>query len=302
MTRALQKLAALVVASVVVCSFAREARAFCRSTTCDARTDDCGYDDEGCKTVGLPLAWPSSCVGFAYAARRTALIDSAALDRVLDASLRTWSLLPCGGARASLSLARRPDVACGVGRDPSGPNANVIVFRDDGWPHAGASNTLAFTTVTFDVATGEIFDADIEVNTAQNVFTTTDTDVRYDLESVLTHELGHAVGLAHASDAAATMNASYDKGSIAFRTLSSDDTAAVCAAYPPDRAVPCNLNGRGGFDTCRPPEAPRGGGGCVVGPPVRDEIGAGLVVLVGLAWRRVARRSVPRGARRSRSC
>src|SRR5689334_23648589 len=40
-------------------------------------------------------------------------------------------------------------------------NTNLIVFRDDGWPYEGSSNTLALTTVTYNLDTGEIYDADM---------------------------------------------------------------------------------------------------------------------------------------------
>src|SRR5690606_32553963 len=53
---------------------------------------------------------------------------------------------------------------------PPGPNANVIVFRDDGWPYfedpTNERTTLALTTITYLRDTGEIVDADIEVNSA----------------------------------------------------------------------------------------------------------------------------------------
>jgi hypothetical protein len=57
-------------------------------------------------------------------------------------------------------------------------NANTIVFRDaawtecDGTPKPDADTTLALTTVTFNTETGEIYDADMEVNTANNAITT----------------------------------------------------------------------------------------------------------------------------------
>lgn len=266
---------------------APSASAFCRSTTCDAKKEDCAYDDQGCKTVGNPLAWPSSCVGFSLQKTRSNLLDSSEIDRVLGESLKTWSNVSCGQVTATMSLARRIDVACETGRDPSGPNANVIVFRDNGWTHAGLENTLAFTTVTYDVPSGEIFDADIEVNTAQNIFTTVDDAVKYDLQSILTHELGHAVGLAHSGDADATMYPTYDKGTVGLRTLSADDVDAICAAYPFDRAASCNVNGRSGFDTCTTSDTPEdGGGGCAVGSSslasAPSVAGLSLLALAGL--------------------
>src|SRR5262249_15492160 len=56
-----------------------------------------------------------------------------------------------------------------------------------------------------------------------------------DLLSVLTHEAGHFLGLAHSADADATMFSEYKMGSTGLRDLSPDDVKAICAAYPPDR-------------------------------------------------------------------
>src|SRR5262249_10761842 len=113
-------------------------------------------------------------------------------------------------------------------------------FRDDAWPHDegdGGVDTLALTTVTYDVDKGDIYDADIEVNTAENTFTTSDTpgpdDV--DLLAVLTHETGHFLGMAHSQDPTATMFASYVMGTTSIRELQPDDIMAMCEAYPIDR-------------------------------------------------------------------
>ena len=51
-------------------------------------------------------------------------------------------------------------------------NANLFMFRDDSWPYENPLDTLALTTLTYNVETAEIFDADVEVNTAEAKFTT----------------------------------------------------------------------------------------------------------------------------------
>src|SRR6185436_4346321 len=93
----------------------------------------------------------------------------------------------------------------------NGPNQNVIVFRDDKWPYSDPNNTLGLTTVTFNADTGEIYDADMELNaTAKNLSTSVAVPANgFDLLSVVTHEAGHFLGLAHATSATSTMYASY---------------------------------------------------------------------------------------------
>jgi len=58
-----------------------------------------------------------------------------------------------------------------------------------------------------------------------------------DLDSLLTHEAGHLLGLAHSSDSSATMFPGYEAGTIDLRTLAPDDITAICSVYPPGRQV-----------------------------------------------------------------
>jgi hypothetical protein len=53
-----------------------------------------------------------------------------------------------------------------------------------------------------------------------------------DLESALTHEAGHALGLAHSDDPNATMFSTTLPGETSLRTLEADDEAGICAVYP----------------------------------------------------------------------
>ena len=54
-----------------------------------------------------------------------------------------------------------------------------------------------------------------------------------DLENVFAHELGHYLGLAHSTEAEATMFASAVAGETLKRDLAADDVEGLCAAYPP---------------------------------------------------------------------
>ena len=160
---------------------------------------------------------------------------------------------------------RQANVKIGRGTESS----NVIVFREqscrtavpptdpcqaDGsctnkykcWDHSDF--TIALTTTTFSTKTGAIYDADIEVNAANNTVTLPESKrVEYDLQAIMTHEIGHFIGIAHSSDESAVMAPTYSPGSIAQRKLSADDVAAVCAIYPPKSGLVCAPEPRGGF-------------------------------------------------------
>jgi hypothetical protein len=116
---------------------------------------------------------------------------------------------------------------------PLTPNANLVIYRDDRWPYRQELFVIARTSITFDPLTGAIYDADIELNSFENEFSISDTQVSNDLRSVLTHEVGHFLGLDHTRVPNATMLADYELSNLGTRTLSSDDRAGICSIYAP---------------------------------------------------------------------
>lgn len=83
--------------------------------------------------------------------------------------------------------------------------------------------------------------ADIEINTGSSKFTTTDDGTGNDLQAVITHEVGHYIGLDHSKVVDSIMVSNYcqdpearcGKGVVAARRLANDDIDAVCTLYPP---------------------------------------------------------------------
>jgi hypothetical protein len=103
---------------------------------------------------------------------------------------------------------------------------NVTVFRN-----ASSGSALATTYSWWSGST--LVDSDIVVwGGAYRFYTGTSgcSGGAY-LEDVLTHELGHALGLSHSGDAAATMYPSYSYCSTTMRTLAADDIAGAQALY-----------------------------------------------------------------------
>jgi hypothetical protein len=172
------------------------------------------------------------------------------------------------------------------------------MFLDDGWPYANPNETLALTTITFNVENGEIYDADVEVNSHDKNLTVGDTRVGSDLLSVVTHEAGHFLGLAHSESTEATMYPSYNPGETKLRTLTDDDIEGICDIYPEGRPI--------GSNSCAPRHgfSERCGGGssddgCTTSPgPMRAGGRTGLSALSALALSAMALRI--RSRRRSR--
>ncbi len=267
----------IITTAVLFC--AAPAAAFCRSTTCSG---DCPRDDAGCKTTGHKLAWPGLCVGFSLQKDGTRNLPMDQVRPVIEQGFANWSDRACGSGMASIAFAELADVSCHeAGYDSSGPNANIIIFQDDKWIYHGVDDTLAKTTVSFDVDTGTILSADIEVNFAYNEFTVGDGRVVYDLQSVITHEIGHFLGLDHSIEPDATMTAGYTLGSTNLRSLEADDVGGLCAIYPPGRPGKCDPTPMNGLaDTCdtTPPDS---GGGCAWTSAPRST-GAALILFVSI--------------------
>jgi hypothetical protein len=217
-------------------------------------------DEDGCPAQGAKLFWPTSCVGFALNDRGTQHLDPTATFETIRKAFKNWTEVPCpGGGNASFTFEDRGTVSCRTSEyNKSGPNLNIIFFQDDDWHYRGIDGTLAKTSVTYNDETGEIYDADIEVNAAYNEITigSAPQKVEYDLLSIMTHEIGHFVGIAHSGKPGSVMSKTYSPGTTEMRQLSADDVNAICAIYPPNSGVKCNSEPRGGFvATCGESEA-----------------------------------------------
>jgi hypothetical protein len=151
------------------------------------------------------------------------LLDAQAV-AALDVASRAWAIPPCSGARFVIapSGAELADPLVANGRN------DVVVHLDD-WPSPLATGAAAHTVIF--VAGDTITAADIHLNARDFVFSDGADDKAVDLRAILTHELGHVLGIGHSADARATMSAGLPPG-LAARSLERDDADAVCALYP----------------------------------------------------------------------
>ena len=256
------------------------ASAFCRTRTCDLGdpAQDCQIVD-GCMMNGLPLFWPSACVSFGVQKDGSALqaISYEQANQVAIDSFLQWRNAACPeGGNPTIDVADFGKISCHHPEyNQEAPNANVIMFRDD-WPYTEEDlvqgDTLALTTVTFNVETGEIYDADIEVNSqgtdslVANSAQVGADDI--DLHSVLTHEIGHFLGLSHSRAPGATMLPSLAPGQTSLATIEADDIRGVCEIYPQDRmATTTSCVPRHGFSTACAMEDT---GCCTIAPGARS--------------------------------
>ncbi len=122
-----------------------------------------------------------------------------------------------------------------LGFDRDAPASNgVYLIRD--WELAESS--LAVTVATYESHSGKMVDTDILVN-ANHPFADMPEDEEarqksnaYDLRGVMTHEMGHVLGLGESYDARmATMWPNISRGEIHQRDLDPDDESGVQTAY-----------------------------------------------------------------------
>lgn len=96
-------------------------------------------------------------------------------------------------------------------------NQNDIYFSDNSLLFSGSA-VLGVTRNIFNDSTGEIVESDIVIR--NNIFLNNDVNSSFYLGNVITHELGHSIGLAHSNELFATMFYSVNRGQY---SLSHDD-------------------------------------------------------------------------------
>lgn len=212
--------------------------------------------------------------------------DLALGNGVFDAvsrSAQTWEtqLQACG----SLDLVETGQHSTSrfVGYTQSGQNENLVLFRlqlcsavvppgdsclaagtcgnvHDCWDHG--PTVVALTTSSYVVSSGEVLDADVEMNAASATPTIVDSPpcspgavstscVANDVQNAVTHEFGHFLGLAHSPDPSSTMYASEPIGETSKRVLDSGSKQFVCDAYPAGKvSQDCSSSGGSSSSGC----------------------------------------------------
>ena len=277
------------------------AQAFCRTTTVAVPADfSPPATGEGCFAQGLPLYHQSQCIPYHLLTNESAVLPRAALSNAFAQAFSAWtsSNATCSPGVSGIELG--PVNATKIVEYVIGQRGNNVFGVVQGpWPHAGGSDTLSLATLTFNVETGQIYDADMEIREDLPWSLAGQPSAgSYDLQAALTHEVGHVLGLAHAQHPDAVMAPSYSAASITQRTLSDDDQQGICAVYP-DRqtratsagvtaSTPCDLSpGSAGGTTCGDPTITHGcaaGATSATGPARDGAFVGGLCLLGALAW------------------
>ena len=176
------------------------------------------------------------------------------VEAALIASITTWNTPDCSYLRLEYA-----------GLVAGAPKLGVYIhWADPAMVGEVVGPDAAAVTETWVTADGEIFRSDMHLNPLFAWSTSDEASFpeTNDVEAVITHELGHAFGLAHTRERLATMY--FAGGDNTLRTLEDDDVRAVCYQYP---AVPF-VDGRS-CDQCAA-HANCGDGRCLAFPEGGD--------------------------------
>lgn len=225
-------------------------------------------------STGATVRWPHA-VTFVIDAAADARLGESKTFAAVQASIDTLN-----GAAPGLAVSVRAGEVHGVGYDFNGGlNQNEIVVPEE-WTYD--PRALAVTVVTLHTGRHEILDADIAFNRQHRRFKVLPETSRAggefdDIQNTLTHELGHAVGLAHNPEVPeAVMYPGARKGEVNKRVLAEDDRAGLLELYAhPSTALPASAQGSGASDALTGEGGPQVG--CAAAPGAG---GAGILVIL----------------------
>ena len=192
---------------------------------------------------GKPLRWQTNKfpVRFVINQAGSADLSVADVEEAVKVSFRTWQDVPTasitffyGGLTAQTTM--------------TAEGTNLVRWFESAFPFD--KNSLAVTVTSFNDSTGAISDADMHMNGSSFSWAVVPTPGRFDVQSVVTHEAGHVLGLGHTDDTEATMYADAAWAETKKRTLEADDITGVTFLYPlaPGTVFPGDVNHDGRVD------------------------------------------------------
>jgi hypothetical protein len=234
--------------------WAPQASAYCRQHSCQDEFDthgnptyECARDEQGCIIEGNELFYSSPCLsyGIAKGTGQNLGVSDKTLNQIVKSAFARWKAVDCGkGKHPSFDMQSVGVVATDEPSYCRVTDLNLGVwFLDPTWPKKLDVSALGYTTSTYAQDDAEVFDADVEINAAKVKQDFAGAPIEDVLLSIVTHEAGHVLGLAHSNDADAVMATSYGRFDLIGRELTQDDIDGVCSIYPPGDEPTCSAAG-----------------------------------------------------------
>lgn len=187
---------------------------------------------------GAILHWGRQPARYYVSDRSVPGVAASDLDAAVARAFSTWH----GVASAAISFER-----VGFTGSPPFETDGVSVIGFDRRPDL--ERTLGATSFTYDMRTGELVEADIFLNSTFDwSVAPTGEEGRFDVQSIVLHEIGHFLGLGHSALGETELRAgggrrviaaeavmfpiAFSQGTTLGRTLRADDIAGVSDIYP----------------------------------------------------------------------
>lgn len=196
--------------------------------------------------------WSAMPIKYFITNRGVPNVTAAQVQSVAAQSFASWGAAPLTSVSATFAGFTNAEPV----RDDG---ATVIGFQ----PHDELDRTLGVTTFTIDRTTGALVEADIFLNSTFDWSTAAAGEAnRFDVQSVLTHEIGHLLGLGHSllgetevrptggrrvlGKASVMFPFAFSVGTTLDRVLQDDDKAGIAATYPTSQflATKGSISGR----------------------------------------------------------
>ena len=181
----------------------------------------------------LGASWPTLPVPYEINQNSSQELGNQSTINVIQASYQSWTSPGCSAYRVQYRGTTSNSWTSG-----DGVNTHIWIYSSNQRPpELGGQETIG---VTLSLYRGmDLVDGDIIYNGIDHSWTTQASRAgEVDAQSIITHEVGHQLGLGHSNINAATMYASYGGGE-GPRSLHPDDVEAVCSLYPSDAMSEC---------------------------------------------------------------
>jgi len=178
---------------------------------------------------GNSTTWKSMPVKWTISTNTMSDMSTDAIEEAVQGAFDAWKDVNCSTITFSFKGYKNFDPQNGI----------HVTFKENSWDPA-VGDALAYS-VSESSGNGTISSNDVVVNAKDSKWSNSGAWGTNDLQGVLTHEIGHSIGLDHSREFTSTMF--FSGGNLKLRTLEEDDEKGACFLYPSGaftKGLPCD--------------------------------------------------------------